>query len=128
VKRRTAFRTLALTQGIYYIATGVWSLVDIHSFERVTGPKTDRWLVKTVGCLVAVSGSVLCYAGLRRRRTPEALMLGAGSAIALTAIDVNYVARGRIAPIYLADAAVEIVLAAGWARWGRPRSTPGASA
>lgn len=113
---RSAFRTLAVAQGAYYMATGIWSLVGIRSFQKVTGPKTDLWLVKTVGCLVAVTGAVLCYAGLRRRPTPETAMLGAGNALALVAIDVNYVARGRISPIYLGDAAAEAVLAALWAR------------
>jgi hypothetical protein len=120
---RTRFRTLALGQAAYYMGTGIWSLLGIRSFQQVTGPKTDVWLVKTVGCLVTVTGGVLCYAGVRGRRTPEALMLGAGTALALAAIDVVYVGRGRISPIYLADAAAEIGLAVGWARWGVPTSS-----
>ena len=44
-----------LAQAIYYIATGVWSLVGIRSFQAVTGPKIDTWLVKTVGVLVTMT-------------------------------------------------------------------------
>jgi hypothetical protein len=33
----------------YLLATGVWSLVHRRSFERVTGPKEDYWLVQAVG-------------------------------------------------------------------------------
>ena len=46
--------TLAMIQGAYFLATGIWPLLHLASFMRVTGPKTDRWLVKTVGALVAV--------------------------------------------------------------------------
>jgi hypothetical protein len=122
VSSASKFRTLALVHGAYYVATGIWSLVDIRSFQRVTGPKTDLWLVRTVGSLVAVGGGVLCYAGARRRRTPEAALLAVGSALALAGIDVYYTARGRIRPIYLADAAAELGLVAGWLRWGRPET------
>jgi hypothetical protein len=81
----------------------------------VTGDKTDDWLVKTVGVLVTVVGVVLATAALRLRVTQEVALLGLGSALALTAIDVTYVAKGVIAPIYLADAAAEMLLIALWA-------------
>ena len=42
-------RQLAIAQGVYFAATGVWPLIDMRSFERVTGPKADKWLVRTVG-------------------------------------------------------------------------------
>ena len=105
---------LALGQGIYYFATGVWPLVSIRNFEAVTGPKTDRWLVKTVGVLVSVIGLVLVLAGRRRRVTPEATLLAAGSAAGLAAIDTIYATRGRISKIYLLDAVAEVALIAAW--------------
>jgi len=42
---------------------GIWSLVSIGSFQKVTGPKTDVWLVKTVGVLVIGVGAALGLAG-----------------------------------------------------------------
>jgi hypothetical protein len=112
-------RRLALAQGLFYVATGVWPLVDIDSFQRVTGPKTDLWLVKTVGVLITVIGGTLLAAAAREEGDGrEAALLGAGSALALAAIDTVYAARGTISPIYLADAAVEVGLAAGWAAAG----------
>lgn len=107
--------TLALAQGAYFAATGVWPLLHMRSFEAVTGPKTDRWLVKTVGGLIGVVGGVLLAAGARRRVTPEIAALAAGSAAMLGAIDVTYTARRVIRPVYLADAAAEALLLAGWA-------------
>jgi hypothetical protein len=112
-------RALAIAQGAYYVATGVWSLVSIRTFQKVTGPKRDLWLVKTVGTLVAVSGGVMLMAGLRRNVSPEIVALATGSAIGLTAIDINYSARGTISKIYLLDAAAELALVGIWSRTGR---------
>lgn len=105
----------AVSQGTYYLVTGVWPFVHMRSFLSVTGPKTDLWLVRTVGGLVGVVGGALLAAGLRRRVTPELKLLGAGSAAALAAIEGYYAVRGRISPIYLADAAAEVALLATWA-------------
>jgi hypothetical protein len=109
-------RTLAVAQGAYFAATGIWPLVDMQSFERVTGPKVDKWLVRTVGVLVAAIGGALAAAGARRAVTPEIAALAAVSAAGLGAIDVIYSTRGRISKIYLADAAAEAVLVAAWGR------------
>ena len=112
---------LARLQAIFYIATGVWPFVSMRSFEAVTGPKVDRWLVKTVGALVAVIGGALALASRRRQLAPEVVLVAAGSAAALAAIDTVYVTKGRISPVYLLDAAAEIGLVAGWARLWRQR-------
>jgi hypothetical protein len=105
---------VAVVQGAYFLATGVWPLLSLRSFERVTGPKREKWLVKTVGGLIACVGGALLAAGLRRRVTPEMAALGAGTAAFLGGVDVVYTARGRLRPVYLADAAAEAVLVAGW--------------
>jgi hypothetical protein len=118
--RRIDASTLALGQGCYYLATGVWALVSIRTFEAATGPKVDRWLVKTVGVLVSVIGAVLMLAGWRRRVEPEPALLAAGSAAGLAAIDTVYATKGRISKIYLLDAAVEVALVAAWALTRRP--------
>lgn len=107
-------RALAIGQGAYFAATGLWSLVDIDSFQAVTGPKTDIWLVRTVGALVLVIGGVLMLAARREEVSREMVALAVGSALALAAIDAWYVARGTISPIYLADAAAEVAIAGGW--------------
>lgn len=105
---------LASAQGAYYAATGVWPMLHMRSFLAVTGPKTDLWLVHTVGALVTTIGGVLANAGRRGRVTDDLRLLAVGSAAALTAIEVVYVARGRISPVYLLDAAAEVGLIAAW--------------
>jgi hypothetical protein len=107
--------TLCALQGFYFFVTGVWPILSIRTFEAVTGPKTDRWLVKTVGVLIAVIGAVLIAAGLREAVTAEVALLAVGAALGLTGIDVWYVARRVIGPIYLLDAAAEVVLVGLWA-------------
>lgn len=119
----SAFAVLCSVQGLYYLVTGVWPLVSIDTFQAVTGPKTDHlvtgresdhWLVNTVGVLVIADALVLLFAAWRNRPSPEVVLLAVGSALGLAAIDVVYVARDVLRPIYLADAALEVVLVAAW--------------
>jgi hypothetical protein len=111
---------LALLQGIFYTVTGVWPIIHMNSFEAVTGPKVDKWLVKTAGVLVTGIGATLILASMNRRVTPEARLLAIFSALGLTGIDVVYAITGRISKIYLLDAATEVVLATAWMITSKP--------
>ena len=111
---RTGTRLLAGMQGFYFLGTGVWPLVHMESFLAVTGPKTDLWLVQTVGALIAVVGSTLLLAAASGRVTWEVALLGAGSAAALAVVDVTFVSREVIPSIYLADAAPETAFLLWW--------------
>src|SRR5688500_10141229 len=95
---------VAAIQGCFYLATGVWPLIHIESFLAVTGPKTDLWLVYTVGLLIAVIGIVLVLAARAGRITTEVVVLAIAVTLALAGIDVVFVSRGVIPPVYLADA------------------------
>jgi hypothetical protein len=126
----SAFALLCSVQGLYCLITGVWPLVSIETFQAVTGQKTDHlvtgregdhWLVDTVGVLVTANALVLLLAAWRNRPTPEVAVLAVGSAAGLIAIDVIYVARGVISPIYLADAALEAAFIVAW-MWVMTRS------
>jgi hypothetical protein len=103
-------RATLIAQGSYYVATGVAPFVSRRGFERVTGRKRDWWLVETVGVLVTAVGAGLLRAAASDRVTPEIELIAAGCAAGLAAIDLVHVARRRIAPTYLADAAVEAAL------------------
>jgi hypothetical protein len=105
---------IGAVQAAYFIATGIWPLLHIKSFQVVTGPKRDLWLVRTVGVLVAVIGSALAVD--RRRPSRGTAALAVGSAAGLAAIDTVYAARGTISRIYLIDALAELALIAGWVR------------
>ena len=114
-KERNLTEYLSIAQSAFYVTTGVWPILHIGSFLKVTGPKTDLWLVKTAGALITVIGSVIGLAGYRRRVSPEIGVLAVGCAAGLAAIDVVYVAKKRISPIYLLDALAEGGLIALWA-------------
>lgn len=76
----------------------------------LTGRKTDTWLVQTFGALISAIGVAMLPRRGADRRTQENVAVAA--AVSLAASDAVFVLRRRIRPIYLADAAVEIVLAA----------------
>jgi putative copper export protein len=99
-------------QAVVYVVTGLWPIVHLESFEAVTGEKYDDFLVHTVGLLLFVVGAVLLQALRRRRESPELLWIAAGTAASLAAIDVTYWLGGRLAPIYLLDAAAELAFVA----------------
>lgn len=114
--RTRVARRLATAQGAFFVASGLWPIFHLRSFEAVTGPKLEGWLVKTVGALLAVAGAALAVAGRRPAVGVETAVLGAGSAAALATIEVWYAGRHRrIHPIYLADAAVELGIVSAWA-------------
>ena len=115
---RWSERTVAAVQAAFYLGTGLWPLVDRDSFERVTGRKTDFWLVQTVGVTVAAVGAGLAQAAAGRPRpvAPELRTVAYAVATGLALVDVTFVVRGRISPVYLLDAAAEAALLAAWSR------------
>lgn len=115
-----ALYSLAMIQAVYFLVTGLWPIVHLRSFMAVTGPKVDYWLVKTVGVLVTVIGVALGVVAARRQFGIEIFVLAAGSAAALGAVDVIYVAKRVIAKIYLADAVAEAILVVAWLLLWRP--------
>jgi hypothetical protein len=111
----------ARLQAAYYLPSAAAPFVSRRAFESVTGPKSEWWLVQTVALMVGVIGGALASAGQRGRVTPEVTALGVGSAAALAGIDVVYVARRRISPVYLVDAALELLCLEAWRRFARDR-------
>ena len=106
---------VALAQGLYFVVSGAWALVHIESFQRVTGPKTDLWLVKTVGLLLVAIGAGLLLAVGRQLFDPALILIAMGSAAALLSIELVHVGKRVIARIYLLDALVEAGFLIAWA-------------
>jgi hypothetical protein len=102
--------TLARAHGVANLVGGLWPLLHLHSFEAVFGPKTDRWLVKTVSGLLIVNGLTQLRTTASLENIAQARRLGVGTAAVLAVIDLIYVPAVRISKMYLIDAAVEI----GW--------------
>ncbi|HJR94035.1 MAG TPA: hypothetical protein VJ807_01275 [Gaiellaceae bacterium] len=94
------------------MSTGIWSLAHRGSFERVTGPKDDYWLVQTVGALAIAIGTSLGIAARRRTQEPETVALAAASCAAFGLASVR--AAQTESRVYLGDAALEIAFLAAW--------------
>ena len=115
-------RRVLSAQAVYYVVTGLWPVVHLRSFEALTGPKTDDWLVHTVGLLATAIGLSLGTAVLRdEANDPVVGTLAVTGALAFAAIDLWYGLSGRIPSIYLADAAVQLIVIA-LLSWTRLRS------
>ena len=111
-------------QGLYYLVTGLWPLVNHASFERITGPKQEAWLVQTVGGLIAVIGAALLVARTRRPLGLDVVVLAVGSALALAIGDLAHSSGNQHPWVYSVDAGVELAIAllwiVGWRRAQRP--------
>ena len=108
--KRLRPRHVAVAQGAFYVATGLWPIVSMRTFELASGPKAEKWLAKTMGALIAAVGGALLLQPARVSRP-----LGVLAATVLGACDVLYAGKGRIKRTYLLDAAVEAALVSAWA-------------
>src|SRR5688572_9250106 len=114
-------RLMALGQGVALIGLGAWPIASMSTFERVTGPKHDDWLVRTVGGLCVAIGTGL-VAGSGRATTVRPL--GVATAATFLVTDVIGVRTGRLRPVYLLDAVAEGAIIAGWAAATIPEAAP----
>jgi hypothetical protein len=112
--RRPVCRGRRRRAGILLPGDGRVATRSLDTFLKVTEPKTDLWLVQAFGVLVAVGGVVLLLAAVRRKVPLEIVTLGAGLALALAGIDIIFVLRRSIGPVYLIDALAQVGLVALW--------------
>jgi hypothetical protein len=88
-----------------------------QQLEMVFGPKTDRWLVKTVAGLLMVNGLTQLTTSSTAGGVRQARRLGVGTAAVL---DLVYVPARRISKMYLVDAALEVGWILAWCRVDKP--------
>lgn len=113
-----AARQLLWAQGAYYAVAGAWPIMHARSFEAVTGPKPDRFVLESTGALFAAAGLAL-VAAASRDGAPDgsARLLSALVPAASTLAVLRH--RPEIRPVYVADAVVQCafgtaVAIAGW--------------
>jgi hypothetical protein len=111
---------LGRAHGVANLVGGLWPLLHISSFEMVFGPKTDRWLVKTVAGLLLVNGITQLTTSPAASGVRQARRLGVGTAAVLAAIDLVYVPARRISKMYLVDAAIEVGWIIAWGQVDKP--------
>jgi hypothetical protein len=105
---------LAALHGGYYVLTGLWPVFHLRSFEAVTGPKPEGWLVKGTGLLIASIGTALLTASRTRERATSSV-LALTAALSLGGVSFRYAAQRRISPVYFLDAALHLGLVTAWA-------------
>jgi 4-amino-4-deoxy-L-arabinose transferase-like glycosyltransferase len=108
-----------VAQGAYYVATGLWPVLHLRSFEAVTGRKRSGWLVRALGGVIAAVGTVLLTSDIAAPRRAARLGLGAAVALGLAGMYLAVSRRGSRA--YLAEATIEAGFAAVWLAADRRR-------
>jgi hypothetical protein len=108
------YRVTLFVQTGYYLITAVWGLISIESFMRVTGPKTDVWLVKTVSVLLLAISTSFIVSLLLRSYTVSVTTLAISCCVVLIIIDCSYAANGTISKIYLLDAFLQLCFLTAW--------------
>ena len=109
------YRCLLRIQGSYTLITALWAIVDIDSFMKVTGPKTDIWLVKTVSVVLAAIGiTLLAHASAKEVNKLPAAILGMTTSLGLSIIDFYYSGNEVISMVYAIDGAVEVLFFVVW--------------
>lgn len=96
---------LARLHGAFNVVGGLWPLIHPRSFEAALGSKVDRWLVYSVAGLMMSVGTAQLTSRTDPASVRQACRLGIGTALTLGGIDLAYVPRRRISPMYLVDAA-----------------------
>jgi hypothetical protein len=99
---------IAIVQGSYYLLTGLWPVLHMPSFESVSGPKKDYWLVQSYGILLGTIGSVLIIS------KSDIKLLGIAIALAIAIPNIIFSLKNVISKIYLADAIVQLGFVSMW--------------
>lgn len=101
-----------ILQCCYYFITGIWPLADMHTFETVTGPKTDDWIVKAFGAQI-LAVSIFLILAIYRNRLRTAGIIGILTASAIGIIETVFALKGSIHSVYLVDALIELMFISG---------------
>jgi hypothetical protein len=101
-------------QASYIFITALWPLIDIESFIRITGPKVDIWLVKTVGALLLSVSTAMLYSLTRRHLSSIVVVLAMTNAFAFICIDFWYSYIGRISTVYMLDGLLQLSFIFAW--------------
>ncbi|MGI8600886.1 MAG: hypothetical protein ACR2KB_16650 [Chitinophagaceae bacterium] len=102
------YKGILLIQGTYTALTALWALVDIDSFMKITGPKTDIWLVKTVAVILLAIGLTFLTHAFLPKINLTAIVLALSTSLGLAIIDFYYVSEGIISHIYGVDGILQV--------------------
>lgn len=96
-------------QAAYYLITGLWPLAHLRSFEALTGPKPDRFVVESTGMLFVATGATLAGAAVVADHGRPIRVLSVLTPIVSTFVTLRH--RRRVRAVYVADALAQCALA-----------------
>jgi hypothetical protein len=105
---------LAKGQGAYDLFGGFWPLLHMQSFEAVTGPKDDSWLVRTVAGILVVVGAVLVRDAFRGHVAQGVRFIAAGVSAVLAIVALVSSLAGFISWLYFFDGLIHLAFAMAW--------------
>lgn len=82
----------------------------------MTGPKRERWLVRTVSVLILAVAATLAERVVRGEDVRDLRVLGVTSAGGVGLVSLLGPLLARISPVYFVDAAIDLAIAALWAK------------
>lgn len=106
-------RYVARIHGTYFLVGGAWPLISLDTFEAVTGPKHDDWLVRSVALLLVVAGIIL-FTQPKRYIERSAVTLAIGTSFSLGCVAMISSAGGWISSVYFLDGTMHLLFAAAW--------------
>lgn len=106
-------KTLLLFEATVYAVTGLWPIIHYSSFEKITGPKADVWLVIVVGWFITICSAAM-FSSYFGNISREGLVIALGTPVILGTLDVYYVLKKEISKVYLIDAVLEFFFAVCW--------------
>ena len=114
VARLLDARTVGAAQGLFYLALALWPLTAPFSFNAFVW-QNDTWLAQLGGGLLVVVAIALLSAawGRGRGRASDASILGVGTAVLLTVLNLMLLSEPNTSRLHLVDVALET----GWLTW-----------
>jgi hypothetical protein len=107
-------RKILYVQGFYLIILGLWPIVNIDGFMIYTGQKTDIWLVRTFGAMLACEGLCFIITGILREIAFPMLILAFLNSVLLLFVDMHYNFDNVLGESYLVEALFEMIFIVWW--------------
>lgn len=114
IRYRSWAHVLAMVQGMYDLLGGLWPLLHLQSFEQVTGPKSDDWLVRSVAGILVVVGIGLLYDASHHRLAAGMRRTAAGISLVLALVALISSTAGWVSWLYFIDGLAHASFFLGW--------------
>ncbi len=86
----------------------------MDSFEAVTGPKVDEFLVRSIALILLLTSAVL-FSQLRRKELEHSgVIMALGISLILGSVAIISAALGYIRAVYFLDGSMHVLFAIGW--------------